>query len=211
MSSHPDFLAAYYALLSIDNWRLVRYTVPILPCAALFLAAFVMAFRKRCVAWRLGVAVVSALIIYAFIFSLSYVRVMAATDPRIQASRWIDEHVPKPQVIPEVSTFFLQVPQIELIGYKKLDVGVSIADLQKAKSPYLVVSEAATSPYFQAIDYYPKAKEFFRFIAANYSEVAHFENSQKLLFVDSKRGSKMPEDWLHPNPRITILTRNLQP
>lgn len=205
------FLAAYYALLSIDNWRLVRYTVPILPFAALFLAAFVMAFRERRVAWRLAVTAVSALIIYAFTFSLSYVRVMAATDPRNQASRWIDEHVPKPQAIPEVYTFFLQVPQIELIGYKKVDVGVSIADLQKAKSPYLVVSEAATSEYFQAIEYYPNVKEFFQFIAANYSEVAHFENSQKLLFVDSKRGSKIPEDWLHPNPRITILIRNLQP
>ena len=202
------FLVLYYPLLAVDNWRLVRYTVPILPFAALFLAAFFTALRKRPVAGRVAVVVVSALIIYAFIFSLSYVRVMADIDPRIQASRWIVAHIPKDQPIPEVYLDPVQVPQLKLLGYKPASVGFSIPVLKKADSPYLVLSEAATSQYLQAIDYYPKVKDFLRFVADNYSEAGHFENSQRLLFVDSKKGTNLPEDWLHPNPRITILVRH---
>jgi len=200
-------LAAYYPLLAIDNWRLVRYTVPMLPFAALLVAASVRALREWRIAGRIALVAVSALIIYAFAFSLSYVRAMAETDPRVQASRWIEEHIPKGQTIPEVRTFYLNLPQLRLLGYETADIGYSITALQKADSPYLLVSECATS--YQAFDYYPQQESFFQFVADNYAETAHFENSQKLLFIDSKQGARLAQDWLLPNPRITILTRRV--
>jgi len=74
----------------------------------------------------------------------------------------------------------------------------------------LIFSEGGTSSYLQTIDYYPEQKQFFDYIEANYTELVHFENSQKLLFMNSKSGSRLPQDWLHPNPRIAILIRRNQ-
>ena len=205
------FLAFYYPLLARDNWRLVRYTVPLLPFAALFVAALIASPRKERVIGKISVAAGYAIVGYALLFSFSYVRVMAQTDPRNQATRWSLQHVAKETPVPLVGAFYLNVPQLEFAGYKVFDVGYSIADLQSATSPYLVVSEFSTAPYAQAIGHWPEQEKFLAYVNEHYREVAHFENSQKLLFLDSKRGSKLAQDWLIPNPRITILMRRSAP
>jgi len=201
------FLVVYYPLLALDNWRLVRYTVPLLPIAALLVAALIRDLREGGVLGKAFVAAGYAIIAYAFLFSFSYVRVMGQVDPRIQATRWIKEHLPGDLPIPLVPATNLDNAQLQMIGYQKLDVKFNLFDLEKATSPYLIVSEWRTSFFRQAIDHYPEYKRFSGYVSENYKEIARFENSQKLLFIDSKRGSKLPQDWLHPNPRITILIR----
>jgi hypothetical protein len=205
------FLAFYYLLLAKDNWRLVRYTVPLLPFAALFVAALIAHLRKMRRIGTISFAAGYAIAAYAFLFSFSYVRVMAQTDPRNQALLWSSQHLPKDQPVPHVGTLYVNLPQLELAGYQVSDVGYSVADLGSAKSPYLIVSEFSTAAYGQAIGHWPEQEKFFANVNANYSEVAHFENSQRLLFVDSKAGRTLPQDWLHPNPRITILMRRSSP
>jgi 4-amino-4-deoxy-L-arabinose transferase-like glycosyltransferase len=201
------FVVIYYPLLAMDNWRLVRYTVPFLPFAALFVASLVAHLRKRPVIGSLSIAAAYAILIYAFLFSFSYVRVMAQEDPRIQATRWIQQNLPAEPPIPTVPAWDLDNAQLRMIGYPKLDVNFHAPELASATSPYLIFSEWGTSFYLQAIGYYPEKKQFFDYIDANYTELIHFENSQKLLFINSKRGSMLPQDWLHANPRITILIR----
>jgi len=201
------FVVGYYPLLAMDNWRLVRYTVPLLPLAALFVASLVAHLRKRPVIGTVSISAAYAILIYAFLFSLSYVRVMAQEDPRIQATRWIKQNLPAELPIPTVPAWELDNAQLRMIGYPKLDVNFRVPELAGAASPYLIFSEWGTSFYLQAIGHYPEQKQFFDYIDANYTELVHFENSQKLLFIDSKRGSRLPQDWLHPNPRITILIR----
>lgn len=201
------FLAIYYLLLAMDNWRLVRYTVPLLPIVALVVAALIAQLRKQRVIGTISVAAGYAIVAYAFLFSFSYVRVMAQTDPRNQATIWSLQHLAKEQPVPQIGAFYLNVPQLELAGYKVLDVRYRIADLRSAESPYLVVSEFSTAPYAQAIGHWPEQERFFEYVNGNYSEVARFENSQKLLILDSKAGSTLSQDWLIPNPRITILIR----
>jgi len=199
------FLVVYYPLLATDNARLVRYTVPLLPFAALLVASFVRSLRDRRLVGKIAVIGVSALAAYAFLFSVSYVRVFAETDPRIQASRWVEEHILRGRPVPEIATGYLNLPQLNLLGYETVLIHYNISDLQNTQSPYLIASEFSTSAYSQALDYYPQQKSFFQFVTENFSEVVRFENSQELLFINSKRGSKLPDDWLHPNPRITIL------
>ena len=205
------FLAFYYPLLAKDNWRLVRYTVPLLPFAALFVAALIAHLRKQRLIGPISVAAGYAIAAYAFLFSFSYVRVMAQTDPRNQALLWSEQHLPKDQPVPQVRTLYVNLPQLELAGYKVSDVGYSIADLRSAESPYLVVSEFSTAFYGQAIGHWPEQEKFLAYVNANYSELVHFENSQRLLFIDSKAGATLSQDWLHPNPRITILIRRSSP
>jgi 4-amino-4-deoxy-L-arabinose transferase-like glycosyltransferase len=201
------FLCLYYPLLAADNWRLVRYTVPLLPIAALLVAAFIKEVRTWRIVGFIAVPAISAVIAYAFLFSFSYVQVMAKTDPRIQAAAWMEQHLPKGSPIPASPAWEPNTVQFNAIGFKKLDVNFGISELQKAASPYLIVSEFGTSFYLQAIEHYPRQKQFFQFVKDNYTELAHFENSQKILFINSKSGSKLSQDWLHPNPRITILIR----
>jgi hypothetical protein len=69
------------------------------------------------------------------------------------------------------------------------------------------MTEPATVFYREARGFYPREIEFLDFVDTNYEVVARFENSQRFLGVDSKRGSHLSEDWLRPNPRITILKR----
>ena len=201
------FLLFYYALLGMDNYRIVRYTVPMLPFAALFVAYLIKVLRDIRIVQTIAIPGVCAIIVYAFLFSLSYVQVMAQTDPRIQAMFWIEKNILKDPPVPFIPAHYLNLPQIQLVGYKKLEVGHSIKTLQKATSPYLILSEFGTRFFQEAIDFYPQQKEFFAYVGENYAEVVHFENSQKLLGIDSKPSRKLPQDWLHPNPRITILKR----
>jgi len=204
------FLVIYYPLLAMDNWRLVRYTVPFLPFAALFVASLIAHLRDRRVIGAISVGAGVAIVVYAFLFSFSYVRAMAQEDPRIQATRWIKENLPAELPIPTVPAWELDNAQLRMIGYPKLDVDFRVPELATAASPYLIFSEFGTSFYLQAIEHYPEKKEFFDYVLENYTEIIHFENSQKMLFVNSKRGGALPQDWLHPNPRIAILIRRNQ-
>lgn len=196
-----------YGLLLMTMARLVRYTIPLLPFAALFVACLASSMRKvRVLRWFAAPAM-GALAIYAFVFTLSYVQVMGQEDPRVQASRWIERNVPRDAAVPVVSDHYANLPDLPLLGYKALDVQYSIVRLQESTSPYLIESEYGTRFYEQVIDCFPEQKQFFHYVGTNYVEVARFENSQVLFGVDSKSGDVLPQDWLHANPRITILKR----
>lgn len=202
------FLAAYVYLLGTDNVRLMRYTVPLLPLAALAVAAAIGELRKTGPLGRsAGVAGAALLIAYALVFTASFVRVMTEQDPRIQASWWIAGHVPRDLPFPVSTSHYLGAPQIQLWGFTRLDVGADLEQLRLARSDYLAVSELITQKYDGALEHYPAVKQFFEYIDANYKEVARFENSQRLLGIDSKYGLVITSDWLNPNPRITIFRR----
>ena len=203
------FVIAYLFLLSADNSRLLRYVVPLLPLAALFVAALVGEIRRaNRAAGQIATLAAFSLIAYMFLFTGSYVRVMTQEDPRVQAGRWISAHVSHDLPFPVSTAHYLGAPQVQLWGYQKLDTDTSLEKLRTAGSPYLAVSEYITNRYDGALPYFPDAREFFGFIRNNYMEVAHFENSQRLLGVDSKTGLTVTHDWLYPNPRITIFARN---
>jgi hypothetical protein len=200
-------LGCYAPLMFMDNWRLVRYNVPLLPFAALFVAYLARTMRSVPPLRWPALAGVSVLIAYAFLFSLSYVQVMAQTDPRVQASQWIERNLPKGEAVAVLRQRDLNVPELQLFGYSKQEVGYSATKLREAASNYLVLGEFGTRFFQEAIDHYPQHREFFDYVRDHYAEVAHFENSQQLLGIDSKKGDKLPQDWLHPNPRITIYRR----
>ena len=200
-------LACYFPLMAMDNWRVVRYTVPLLPFAALFVAVLVsrlLDFRRL---RGLVMVAIYALVAYTFLFSFSYVQVMAQSDPRIQASVWMEENLPRDKPVPTIFSHHTNGPDLKFMRYTKIEVHLSIPQLRDATSPYLIVSEFGTRFYEEAISHYPQQQKFLEYVQANYQEVSRFENSQKFLGIDSKRDGKLPADWLRPNPRITIYRR----
>jgi len=201
------FVGLYTPILASDNWRLVRYTVPLLPVAALFLA-FGLRTVGRAPSLRWPVALAGgAVVAYAFVFSLSYVQVMAQIDPRTQAAAWIEQNVPHGAPIPAETGSPVNIPQLKLIGYEAQLNDFNIGELSAAENPYLIMTDYPTQWYREAIDYYPKERGFLGYVAAHYRPVAEFVNSQSLLGIDSRGSAHIPQDWLHPNPRITILQR----
>ncbi len=186
-------------------------TVPLLPLVALFIAYLGNCLSRgklsRVLASIGGIAVVG----YAFLFSLSYVQVMAEVDPRVQASQWIDTNIPKSEPVLVEDTSPTDSPRFDTFGYASVPVDFRAAILRKASSSaYLLVSEYATRPFGKAATSATDAEqqEFWNFVATDFVEVAQFENSQKLLWLDSKNDlSSITHDWLQPNPRITIYRR----
>jgi dolichyl-phosphate-mannose-protein mannosyltransferase len=200
------FVLLFFVGLGADNFRYVRYTVPLLPFLALFLAYGLTSLLEVRAVRRFAVPATVVLIGYAFLFSLSYVRAFAETDPRIQASEWFQKHVPRKTRVAVSATHYLDVPQ--LASYRNRQVGLSVSKLRSAGAPYLVQSDFGTILFQQALSHLPAKRRFFDYVRAHYVEVTHFENSQRLLFINSKpRDAKLAQDWLHPNPRITILKR----
>lgn len=205
------YLGLYSLLLSVDNMRIVRYTLPLLPFAALFVAYTVRSLTTHRRFGPVVIAACSAIVAYTYIFSLSYVHVMTLTDPRVQASHWIELNVAKSAPLPMIETGYLNVPQIWLFGYKQVQVSYDIGTLSGAKSPYFVLTDFGPLFYEEGLSSFPKQQAFFAYVHSHYHLVASFENSQTLLGVDSKHAGRIPQDWLFPNPKITILERNSVP
>jgi hypothetical protein len=201
-------LLTYFLVLGLDNSRIVRATVPVIPLLALF-AAYVLGLCRRSRAWRIAAnAVVAAVTAFAFVFALAYVNAMAKTDPRVQAAVWIEREIPRGTAIAQSTTYFLDVPQLAAIGYRPIEVSDKVEALATAPSRYLILSDMELLPNEQALAYHPEMKAFLSYVRSHYCERAYFENSQKLLGINAKvRHAKLPFDWLYPDPRVTILER----
>ncbi len=201
------FSLTYYLLLCVDSQRLVRYTVPLLPIGAILSAHLIRDLSRTQIGRLACVPGVAAIVGFLFVFSLSYTQTFAQPDPRVQGSMWIQAHLPKETPIAVSTTNNWNVPQLGLIGYRSVAVGVSIAKLQAVNGPYLILSDVPKLWYEEAIDHYPAPMAFYGYVDSHYCEVTHFLNSQELLGINSRRGSLLPGDWIDPNPQITILKR----
>lgn len=199
------FLAAYALLLAPDNSRLVRATLPLVAVAALFVGYLVTALARMHVP-RLVVSLgVIALVGYGFLFSLSVTQVFTRPDPRVQASRWLRANVPLGTPIATASRYFLTVPQLQHIGYRDIEIGRH-GELRPADSRYLILSDTNLLPWEEAIGHYPAVRRFITRVESRYCLLAQFENSQKVLWINSKpRTGSIPFDLLDANPRISIL------
>jgi hypothetical protein len=201
---------SYYAYVSADNYRMVRYTVPLLPFVALFVAYLGVSLSRLKLIRPLASIGSVISVGYAFLFSLSYVQVMAEVDPRIQASQWIDTHILKTEPVLVEDTSPTDSPRFDTFGYTSIRVDYRAERVRQATgASYLLVSEYATRP-FARVTTATDAEEqaFWNLVSTDFVQVAQFENSQKLLWLDSKDGlSSITHDWLQPNPRITIYQR----
>jgi hypothetical protein len=200
-------LLSSYAYLVIDNYRQVRYTIPLLPFLALLAAYAVTRWGGVKVAKFVGAGVFVAVVGYAFVFSLAYVQVMAQEDPRVQASQWVQANIPRDVPVVIADTGPSDSPQLELLGYTKVPAGQSVDAIRASESPYLIVSEFATREFVENPGNESDRVQLVELLKTDYVELVHFENSQAIGWIGTKTALRITHDWLHPNPRITILKR----
>ena len=201
------FLVCYYLLMSNDNTRLVRYAVPLLPFGAILVGGMISAGRKSGTAWLAVVTLTVVSACYAFVYSMSYVQAMSRVDPRVQATDWIERNLPRDVRLPVILTHYSNLPDLRFMKQANQVMLYDTVALSTTPSAYLVIAEPASRFYREAKAFYPGQNEFLDFVDQHYEVVARFENSQRLFGIDSKAGAHLSEDWLRPNPRITIFKR----
>ena len=201
-------LLCYFALLASDQLRMVRYAIPLVPFAVLFVAGFLSELRG--IRRLRGVTAVGScvLVTYVFLFSLSYVQAMAKLDPRLQATRWTEAHIQPGSTVFTSRTHYLDSPQLDQLGYRLIDVGENVAELQHRDARYFILTELTVVVYEHSLWHAPQRAAFLSYVTNTYTPLACFENPQTLSWIHSKPTSTVPLDWLQPNPRICILLRN---
>lgn len=179
-----------------------------LPFAALFVA-FLLCDLARIPRLRFPAVVGGvALIVYAVAFTASYVQAFGPPDPRVQASDWMLRNVPSGEAITTSTTNDLNIPQLKLLGYPRHEVKTDATQLAKTSVRYLILADLPTLMYEQVLRRLAGPRSFLAAVRHDYCEVIHFENSDRWWFINSKpRGGKLAQDWILPNPRITILER----
>ena len=86
----------YFYVIGGLHTKPIRYLLPLLPFFALLTAAFcAWLVRAPRFVWvrRLGIAICSAAFIYSTAYGIAFAGLYAEEDSRIQAARWIDEHI----------------------------------------------------------------------------------------------------------------------
>ena len=87
----------YFFAIGGLHTKPIRYLLPLLPLFALLTADFcVWLIRALRFVWvrRLGIAICSAAFIYGAVYGVAFAGLYAREDSRIQAARWIDNHIP---------------------------------------------------------------------------------------------------------------------
>lgn len=87
----------YFFTIGGLHTKPIRYLLPLLPLFALLTAGFcVWLIRAPQFVWvrRLGIAICSAAFIYGAVYGVAFASLYAREDSRIQAARWIDDHIP---------------------------------------------------------------------------------------------------------------------
>ncbi len=91
------WVGIYFALIGGLHTKPIRYLLPLLPFFALLTADFcVWLVRVPRFVWvrRLGIAICSAVFIYSTMYGVAFASLYTREDSRIQAARWIDNHIP---------------------------------------------------------------------------------------------------------------------
>ncbi len=90
----------YFLLIGQLQVKAVRYLIPLLPFVALFAGALLQASFPPWPWMRQGGKLVAALLIGHLAFKgLAFARIYTEEDSRLQASRWINTHVPKDSAV----------------------------------------------------------------------------------------------------------------
>ncbi|HWP47338.1 MAG TPA: glycosyltransferase family 39 protein [Candidatus Limnocylindrales bacterium] len=92
-----SFLLPYFYFIGGGYMKFIRYAIPLLPFLCLLGARFLLDLLKitRHHIERVAVKVVITLVIItSLLYSLAYLNIYRQEDVRIQASRWIHQHIP---------------------------------------------------------------------------------------------------------------------
>jgi len=108
--------------------KVVRHLVPLLPFMALFTGAFcawLWQGKRPAGLRRIGMGAGAALVAYTAVYGVAFARIYLEEDSRIQAARWIAEHVPRDSRIGMETGAFAMHGLVSSEEYKKTWLSIS--------------------------------------------------------------------------------------
>jgi hypothetical protein len=141
-----SFCLAYYAVISLSQVPLARYMTPLAPLLALLVGRLVLAVSARIEAAGprrvlLGL-LLAALVAEPLASSVAHDRIAARADTRVEALRWMAEHVPPGAVVARLGSTYFPIADPELPpGLRAADLELGETDLDRHGVSYVVTHE----------------------------------------------------------------------
>ena len=228
--------ALYFVVVGGLHTKLARYLLPLLPFFCLCTADLCSAIYKSPTSLlrTLGIGLTGALVLYTAIYGLAFTRIYIAEDSRIQAGRWIAEHVaPGSSIGVEGGGFSLQSvigneqyrqrslnigPLIGTRGY--WTCGSTISYLQDrlfnhASAPdYIAIIDVNRLRQFTAVpELFPMVAEFYQLLVneqLGYTLVKRFKEYPKLGSITFVDDSAEPSFLGFDHPAVLVFKRRDQ-
>lgn len=221
------WFVSYYILLFQVQWRLTRWIISLTPLFVLLAARFIFELYQLCsknIKWiTLSITLLSG--IYTFLYSFSYVSLMAGVDTRDSSSKWIEENIPsgakigiqdkpfygEPSILQmyywykRTEPFFKDMPEYEII-----DLSDSLEKLESTKPEYIVLTDIRYDPRLNYKNKYsPNVSPFLHelFFGDKYMEIKTFNRKVSFWNFPIKILDFAPLDWRWVSPTIKIFKR----
>ncbi len=139
---------AYFIPITLINWVVVRYTVPLLPLLSLLAAdALVSCTGPGPIRQRLAAGVAAGLVAWTLLGDIAFLRIQTGRNSRQVATDWIEANIPKGASIVEVQQYipdvFLNPPIPAAYRHFTFVLGAGTEDLlldDSADHDYIVVN-----------------------------------------------------------------------
>jgi len=220
------FCGLYFAQVGGLHTKHVRYLLPMLPFLCLLVA-------DRCVMLighrrRVGLAVCSLLILSTVVYGLAFTRIYAIEDSRIQAARFIAEHVPPGQIIGHERGGFsmnalirgtrnptrqLNITALfEARGNSTCRADINYLEGRLQDIEYITLVDINRARQFMAVpELTPAASAFYRRLLdgqLGYRVIRRFKHSPSLLGMDFPDDDAEPSFTGYDHPAVYVLARD---
>ncbi|HSF17061.1 MAG TPA: phospholipid carrier-dependent glycosyltransferase [Vicinamibacteria bacterium] len=149
-----SFLLPFYALVGSVRLVFPRYVLPIIPILVVLGAEVFVRIVRR---WRLPAAVAACIgiVLPSLVSSLRFDRIAAREDTRVEASKWVANHLPRRSRIavcggygaPDINSDRRRPP-----AFEPLVVPCRLQDVRSVEAPYLVAHD---HPYLSRNSHVP--------------------------------------------------------
>lgn len=211
------FIAAFVLRFGPPRGQALTYCLPLVP----FLLLMATKASTRLLLVRGGKIAVGLVVAYTLLYSISYKRLYYSPDIRVEASRWIEEHIPVSSVI-AVSKSDFWTPPVLKGGKSRFNVIygkppqspmrpaiIALGDAAK-KADYVVLTSDEYYEYFRYPGDYPAEYNVVKGIMEkDFETVTSFEKHARVFGIPFYR-EYVTLDWMFPNPKILVLKRRPQ-
>ena len=221
----------YFAAIGGLHTKPIRYLLPLLPFLALlaadFCAWFIGAARFVRVR-RLAVGICAAVFLYSALYGAAFASLYTREDSRIQAARWIDEHVPahssigleggafsmRGMIDPEkYSIGALQtLPLFQFRGFATCRGELYWLEKQLASLDYLGITDVNRYQHFTAVpELIPGGAAFYEALVKGelgFDLVRRFKNYPSIRGLEFRDDGSDPSFTGYDHPAVMVFRKN---
>ena len=216
------YFLLHYVVISSARWLVVRYTMPLYPMFAIFIAILIFEtiayLEKRSKMLKyLGIGTVTILALFQITWFLANNNLLREETPPAKAASWINENIPQDAKILNITIFRKHVlvngikqTNVEIITERDIDDMVNDRALSSmlGNFDYLVITERSFRQYYRLKDdLFQPYRRFFDEIfkdTGKYRQIQKFETEAKFFNIKFKK-KFLPQDLVIIAPDTYIF------